>query len=304
MDIFLNGQFIAPENATIPFDDAGLQHGIGLFETMQAFNGVVFRLEEHLERLQKSATTLGLVRTLQTEPLAEAVEALLKHNGQTEARVRLTLTAGSTNLLRPPADTGSGSTPPGPTLMVVSEPPTQYDPQYFEQGILALIAPPSANPFDPMAGHKTLNYWNNLRTLRQAASAGAGEAIQLAVTNHIACGCVSNVFLVKDGALFTPIARGEEIDQGLPSPVLPGITRQAVLELAEDLDITVNKHMLSVEDLLNADEVFLTNSSWHLLPVTRIEKSKVAEGEVGEVTKQLRGELLKLIQRETASGDA
>jgi branched-subunit amino acid aminotransferase/4-amino-4-deoxychorismate lyase len=196
---------------------------------------------------------------------------------------------------------GDQPAPPLPTLLIVPSEPTAYDPAYFETGITVLIAPAGANPFDPMAGHKTLNYWPRLRTLRQAASVGAGEAIWLNVSNHLASGAISNLFLVKDGSLFTPYARGEEVEQALPAPVLPGVTRTAVIELAEKQNLRVVKRMLTVEDLLDADEVFLTNSSWHILPVTSVEKQTIADGKAGAITKQLRQALLELIAEETSA---
>jgi len=298
MDIYLNGEMIPAEKATVSLSDAGFTHAVGLFETMACVNGIVFRLIPHLQRLAQSAVELGLVRYLDHEPLAVAVKQTLKHNKIVDARLRLTLTAGDLNLLKP-ADSNSGG--PQPTLAIVPSEPTQYDPTYFEQGIQVLVAPPALSPFDPMAGHKTLNYWSRLRTLRQAASVGAGEAIWLMATNHIACGAISNVFLVKDGKLLTPIARGEEVEGGLPAPVLPGITRAAVLECAELAGIEAKRQMLTIEDLLEADEVFLTNSSWNLLPVRQVEKSDIGDGAVGPITRQLRAALLECIDRETSS---
>ena len=167
---------------------------------------------------------------------------------------------------------------------MVATDPIDYEPTYFESGITVIVGPALANPFDPLAGHKTMNYWSRLRTLRQAASVPCGEAIILNISNHLASGTVSNIFLVKAGHLLTPIARGEEVPGGLTAPVLPGVTRAAVLELGLDHDLTIEKRMLDIEDLLNADEVFLTNSSWHILPVTRIEKHPVGNGKVGSVT--------------------
>lgn len=296
MDVYLNGQMIPETEARIAFDDAGFQHAVGLFETMHARHGRVFRLRRHLDRLVGSAQELGLARTLDTEGIAAAVHDTLAHNQLERARVRLTVTPG-------PLSQRQAQTPesPSPTVLVHPQPPTEYDPVYFERGITVLIAPPAANPFDALAGHKTLAYWGRLRTLRQAAAADAGEAIWLSVSNHLASGAVSNIFLVRDGELHTPIARGEEADGALPAPVLPGVTRAAVIEIAESLNVTVHKQMLSVEDLLGADEVFLTNSGWHLLPVTRIENASVGDGQVGELTQRLRHDLLELIERETAS---
>jgi branched-subunit amino acid aminotransferase/4-amino-4-deoxychorismate lyase len=287
MDVYLNGRMVPIKEARVSVEDAGFQHAVGLFETMQAWNGIVFGLDEHLQRLATSAQELGLARELNIAPLAEAVRKTLQHNKLTEARLRLTLTAGEVSMLKPPA-----AEPPPPTLLIVASPPTQYDPAYFQQGVTVVIAPPAANPFDPLAGHKTLAYWGRLRTLRQAAAAGAGEALWLNVTNHLASGAVSNVFLVKDGSLLTPFARGEEVAAALPAPVLPGVTRAAVIDLAQQAAIPVQRRMLSVNDLLEADEVFLTNSSWLLLPVTKVEKKAIADGKVGPVTTKLREGLL------------
>jgi len=293
MDIYLNGQMIPHDQAQISVHDAAFQHAVGLFETMIARNGQVFRLDQHLSRLAQSAEILGLALTVDTEQLASAVAQTLEHNKLDEARVRLTVTPGPISLLK--AEDSST----GPTVLVVADQPTQYDPDYFESGILVVVGAACANPFDPLAGHKTLAYWGRLSTLRDAAALGAGEVILLNITHHLASGAVSNLFLVKDGVLLTPIARGEEVQGSLPAPVLPGITRQVVIELAQSQGVTVEQRMLSVDDLLNADEVFLTNSGWQLLPVTRVEKKKVGDQKVGPVSMKLRQALLEKIESET-----
>lgn len=298
MDVFLNGKMLPPDQARIPADDAGFQHAVGLFETMSAQNGQVFRLTQHMDRLCDSANTLGLSRDLNADALAEAVRMTIEHNRIDRARIRLTVTPGSLSLLSGKPGVSPG-TAPGTVLIQPGE-PTEYDPRYFEDGITVLIAQPGANPFDAMAGHKTLAYWARLRTLRQAATAGAGEAIWLNVSNHLAGGAISNIFLVKDGQLLTPIARSEESEKGLPAPVLPGITRAAVIELAEGLGVTVKHQMLSIDDLLDADEAFLTNSSWHILPVSRVEKSPIGNAKAGDLTRRLRTDLMNLIERETS----
>ena len=293
MNVFLNGKFLPIEQATIRVEDAGFQHAVGLFETMAAFHGKVFRLDRHLARLADSARQLGLAMNIDVHALASAVNATIEHNKIDRARIRLTITAGPISLLKPQID------PPLPTLLIVPSEPTVYAPAYFTDGITVLIAPPAANPFDALAGHKTLSYWGRLRTLRQAAALGAGEAIFLNVTNHLASGAVSNVFLIKDGTLLTPIARGEEPDGALPAPVLPGITRQAVIQCAEKMDMEIRREMLTVEDLLDADELFLTNSSWQVLPVSKVEKKIIGDGSAGPITTQLRESVLALIEDET-----
>jgi branched-subunit amino acid aminotransferase/4-amino-4-deoxychorismate lyase len=294
MDVYLNGQMLPPEQAHLRADDAGLLHAVGLFETMAAAHGRVFRLQPHLDRLAESAKALGLARELDVAELAEGVRKTLEHNGLEQARIRLTVTAG------PLIPAGEGQAPQR-TVLIQPSPPTQYDPSYFERGITAVIAQAAANPFDPMGGHKTLSYWPRLRSLRQAAEQGAGEAIWLNISNHVASGAISNLLAVKDGQLITPFARGEEVKDALPAPVLPGIMRQAVLELAEGAGIPVTRRMLSVEELLEADEVFLTNSSWLVLPVTQIEQKQIGGGKVGPITHQLRQELMETMEQETRS---
>ena len=300
MDTLINGNMFPPDEASVRVDDAAFQHAVGLFETMAATHRRVFRLNEHLARLARSAAELGLTRELDTAALGEAVRKAIEHNGAERARIRLTLTPGPISLLNHQAEQT-----PQPTVAVTATEPVGYDPRYFERGITVAIAGPLANPFDPLAGHKTLAYWGRLLTLRQAAAlpGGAGEAIWLNITNHLASGAVSNLFLVKDGTLYTPFARGEEVPEALPAPVLPGITRAAVIEIAEREKIPVKRKMLNVEDLLGADEVFLTNSSWLVLPVSRVEKKQIGgDGSgVGAITRELRRHLLELVDHETRS---
>jgi len=307
MDIYLNGHMLPPDQAALPISDSGFQHAVGLFETMQAHHGRVFRLDRHMARIAKSARQLGLVREMDTDALAAAVQKTIQHNQLTQARIRLTITPGTTPGNYPLRDRISSSSSPlkpqasslKPTLIIVAQEPTVYDPAYFETGITVIITLPAANPFDEMAGHKTLNYWQRLRTLRQSAAVEAGEAIWLNITNHLASGAISNVFLVRDGKLLTPIARGEEVEGALPAPVLPGITRQAIMEIARHEGIETETRMLSASDLLDSDEVFLTNSSWNVLPVTKVEKKSIGDGQVGDVTRSLRQKLLAMIEQET-----
>lgn len=296
MNIYLNGQIVPPDQALVSVEDAGLQHAVGLFETMSAHHGRVFRLDAHLDRLKRSAAELGLAAEMDTAPLADAIDQTLKANDLAEARLRLTVTAGTLSMLR--QDDGPAMQV-RQTVAVVPSEPTVFDEAYFQKGITVAIYGQGANPFDTTAGHKTTSYWARLRSLRQAAAVGCSEAIWLNVTNHLASGAVSNIFLVKDGRLLTPIARGEEQAEALPAPVLPGTTRGVVIELAVGMGVEVERRMLSVEDLLNADEVFLTNANWRVLPVTAVEKKPIGDGTPGPLTAQLRNDVLSLIERET-----
>jgi branched-subunit amino acid aminotransferase/4-amino-4-deoxychorismate lyase len=297
MQNYFNGQFYPADQPCLRADDAGFQHAVGLFETLQCHHGRAYRLEDHLARLAGSAADLGLFMSLDTEPLAQAVAQTVAHNGLDRARLRLTITPGTLSLLRPQPDEARARIVP--SVVIVPSESIKYDPAYFTQGVTVTVHGPLANPFDPTSGHKTLNYWPRLRALRQAASLGAAETIILNVTNHLAGGAVSNLLLVKGDALLTPIARGEEADGALPSPVLPGVTRGVMLGLAEQMGLRIERRMLTVTDLLEADEAMLTNSGWGVLPIARVERKDIGAGGVGQITQKLRSQLLEDIERAT-----
>lgn len=297
--VYINGRFVSADDARVSVFDAAVQHAVGLFETMQAFDGRVFQLDRHIQRLIDSAEQTALTRHLQYDGLCDLVRQTLAENQRTEARVRLTITGGDLSLLAAARSSGA----PGkaqPTVICSLTDPTEYPPTFFDEGVTLVIADAKANPFDPLAGHKTLNYWARLTSLADAAARQAGEALWFSVTNHLVGGAVSNVFLVKDEQLWTPIARGEEVEGALPSPVLPGTTRAAIIELAEAADLPVVRKMLSINDLLEADEMFLTNSSWQVLPAVRLEKETIGDGKVGPTTQRLREALLARIQHDCA----
>ncbi len=294
MLVWLNGQFIDRDNARISAFDAGFQHGVGLFETMLAQNKHVFRVADHMQRLKNSAKELLLSESLRVPALCEAIDHVVEKNELDRARVRLTITGGDLGALP-----SSGSSGQDPTILIVAQPPTEYPPGFFEQGVTVLIADGRVSPLDPMAGHKTLNYWSRIRALQGAAQRGAGEVLWFSVTNHVACGSVSNVFVVKNDTLLTPIAHGEEPEGALRAPVLPGITRSVILECAETLNVSIERKLLDINDIFDADEVFLTNSSWGVLPVTGVEQEKIADGQVGPMTRRLRDGWLETVEVET-----
>jgi branched-chain amino acid aminotransferase len=323
--VFLNGEFTTIDRATVSAFDAGLQHGVGLFETM--LGGAdddegpwIFRLQEHVERLCESARQTGLSADLRAAALADATLETVRRSGVERARVRLTVTGGDLNMLVRAREraasagrVGDGSGPGlshadhRPTVLIVAQPATRYPREMYERGVSVSIADMKVNPLDPLTGHKTLNYWPRLRELQVAAGKGCAEALVFQVTNFLSGGCVSSAFVVKDGRLITPIARGEETEHGagtpddtsrdsgeransksggvaLASPVLPGITREWVFDWANEHRVPVMRKMVTIRDVLGADEVFLTNSSWGVLPVVRVEAEAIAGGTVGRVS--------------------
>lgn len=312
--VFLNGEFVERGRAWVSAFDAGFQHGVGLFETLTACRRgervEAVHLPEHVSRIVESARALGLSDALRAGALEEAIDRTLEKAasdmpGVSRFRVRLTLTGGDLNMLEQGRG-GEGSPDQEPTVLIVVSPATHYPPEMFARGVAAMIADWKANPLDPFQGHKTLNYWPRLRELQRAAGHHASESIVFQVTNHVASGCVSNLFLVREGELLTPIARGEEQEVAIgdeeagtpgasdggaviPSPVLPGIARRWVMDWALSEGIEVRRRLLTIHDLLESDEVFLTNSSWGVLPVVRIEAEAVGRGGVGGISARLVG---------------
>ena len=308
MKIWINGSFVDEKEAKVGVFDAGFQHGVGLFETMIARNGRVFQAETHMNRLKESAAGLRLTEKLHVEPLIEALHLTLKENSQSDARMRLTITGGDLNMLQRTGEQGNTD----PTIVIQSQPPTQYPDAFFEKGVHVTLASGRVNPYEFGAGHKTLNYWSKLLNLQLAAMQQCGEALWLTPSATLAGGCVSNLFAVKDGTLFTPLARGEEDEQDEPSAVLPGVTRDVVITLADELGVGTSKQSMTLDDALDADELFLTNSSWGVLPVvgmrvsvregdqSQSQEQAIGEGQVGNMTTQLIASYTTKLNEETA----
>ncbi|MBN1772087.1 MAG: aminotransferase class IV family protein [Deltaproteobacteria bacterium] len=286
--VCLNGKLIPAEDARVSIYDAGFLHGVGLFETMRAYRGRVFRPRDHFDRLGASAQQLGLRIAPDSDELAQWLATLLDANELTDARVRLTATPGD---LRPTATTATvdPAAPPSGTLLITATSLTGYPDEFHQRGITVVIADTRANPHDPTAGHKTLNYFPRLLTLQRAQQKGAAEALWFTPANRLACGCISNVFAVKGDTVFTPPAQ---------PPVRPGITRNTVLDLCQQESIAVQETDLVIQDLLDADEIFLTNSIMELLPVCRVERHAVGQDKPGPVYKQLRDAYHRTVQQE------
>lgn len=314
--VWLNGEFVERDAARVSAFDAGFQHAIGLFETMLAADGRVFRLFEHLERLQRSARELGLSDSLHLNPLAEAVRRVAERSAEPRARVRLTVSGGSLGAMAAPSARGAnGASPTDPTILILAQRAVEHPEALFEQGALAVIGESRLSNLDPLAGHKTLAYWARLRELQRAARFGAAECLLFDTSNRLLSGAVSNVFLVREGRLLTPPARGESdagpTDAGdapvsmgeeaarawhaqapPPRAVLPGVTRAFLLAEAERMGLETVRGALTVDDMLGADEVLLTNSSWGVLPVCRIEGHVVGAGSPGPVARGARAKWL------------
>jgi len=265
-NVYLNGELVPASQATVSVSDAGLLHGASVFTTMLARNGVVFRLAGHLKRLFDTVEILGLRTDATIEELTAAADALLQANELASARMRITLTPGSLRGTRC-------------TTLVTADPLPDYPRCWYEDGIDVVVSSFKQSANDVTYGRKTGCYLPRVLARQEAAGKGAEEALWFTASNELAEACFNNVFLVLAGKVVTP---------PVDTPALPGIVRQAVIELCGGLDIDCDAEgKLTVREMLDADEVFLTGSCMGIRPVVRIERHAVGQEKPGEVTKRI-----------------
>lgn len=279
--VSLNGMLMPAEEARISVFDAGFMQGIGLFETMRAYDGHVFRLQQHLDRLTNSARALGWTVLPETEDLADNVRQVLSATAGADARVRLTVTTGSLHA-------GAADTPEL-TVVATAAPGERYPDECYIKGVTVVVSGYRQHASDPTIGHKTTSYFARLASLRAAHAQLAFEALWFTPEDYLAEGAISSVFVVRDECLLTP---------PLDTPVLPGITRAAVIELAVELDIPVREQPLTLGDVMASEEAFLTNSMMEAVPVVRIGREPIGNEKPGETTRKLAVAYGELIDRE------
>jgi branched-chain amino acid aminotransferase len=282
--VYVSGDFVPRKEARISALDAGVLLGAGLFETLRTYAGKPFRLGAHLARLRASGEFFRIfVRETDAE-ITATVARLLEANGVPDARVRLTATRG------PLAAAVDDDEAPPATLIITAGPMTPYPAELYEKGATVVVSDIRTSPDDPTVYHKTTGYLRNLLALHDAHRARATEALIFNTKGRLAEGSLSNVFIVSEGRLLTP-----SVEEGL----LAGITRAAVLELAAEVGVPAEQRPLAVREVLDADEMLLTNSIMELLPVGRVERKEIGDGRPGPVTKQLAAAYKALVARET-----
>jgi branched-chain amino acid aminotransferase len=269
MHIFLNRTIVPEQEAVVSVYDHGFLYGDGIYETMRSYNGVVFMLEKHLERLARSASFTKL-ELPEAGFITDAVYGTIEANRLSNAYVRVTVSRGKGPIGLDPALCKE------PTFVVVTEPFSEYPDHLYRDGVKLIIAETRRNLVEAVNPKiKSLNFLNNIFAKMEAKERGAYEAIMLNGDGVLAEGTVSNLFFVKDNLLCTPAA---EVG------VLDGITRETVISLAEKSGIRVSEGEFFPFDLFNASEVFFTNTTSEVMPVSQVE---LVEYKVGEVTKSL-----------------
>ena len=282
--VYLNGTLVSAQEAKISPFDRGFLYGYGLFETMRSYKGHVFRLDRHLARLKRSAALLALASELEAYDLEQAVYDTLEANRLKDARIRLTVSAGIGERGLAPPNLGSI------TVMVSAQKLDLPPPQVYRRGIRAAIVSTRRNSLSPLAQIKAANYLDSFVALSQAVALGAEEAILLNERGFVAECSTSNIFLVAKGLLLTP---------SVGSGILPGITREAVLELARTLRIEALEGEIAVAHLLGAEEAFLTTSVREIVPITSVDAKPIGSGRPGPVTGRLMAAYKELVERTT-----
>jgi len=287
--VWINGQFVPEDQAHLSLRDTGLLHAAGLFSTFRAKGGKIFRFNDHLARLRRSCEALFIPLIYKDEGLIAAAKEILQRNGLSDARMRLSVTRGTAQ-----QDPLHGLRL-SPTTFLTATAFESYPAEYYEKGMTVIaLDDQKLNPYDIQAGHKTLNYFSRLSALRDATQRGAGEALWFNVHNYLQSGSISNIFIIKNGTLITPPTRDDLLDpviaEKCPYPksaTLPGITRQVIFEIAAAEKIPIERAAININQVLEADEAFLTNSVMGIMPIARVERKAIGLDKPGAITRRL-----------------
>lgn len=283
LKIWINERFLDSKNANVSVFDRGFMYGDGLFETMRSYDGKVFRMMDHLDRLFRSFRVMRLKVPYDAKYLAGTVYATLGLNKLKDAYVRITVTRGDAT----PGLTAKDDS--NPNVVIFAKEFTNYPEHMYSRGISATIVNVRQNEHTPVTGIKSLNFLNYIIARFHAKDGGFDDAILKNSQGNIAEGATSNIFIVRQKELITP---------SLESGILPGVTRRVVLELARHVHLRARELRITEADLLGADEVFLTNSLVELLPVIKVGGRRIGSGKPGPATGALHSAYKRQVARE------
>ncbi|HWR43332.1 aminotransferase class IV [Sporomusa sp.] len=281
MVIYFNGRLVSAGNCIVSPLDHGFLYGHGLFETMRAYRGRVFRLEEHLKRLTEAAEYLCWPEIPGQAELSEAINSVLLQNHLQDASIRLTLSRGIGAARPDPTSCGQ------PTVVVYASPLPQPLPP---EGWCVATVKLRRNLSSPLVRIKSANYLDNMLAKAEAKCHNAQEAIMLNTDGFVAEGSMSNIFFVTGGRLITP-----DDDSG----ILPGVTRRVTIELAQATGIPVEMRQVTPGELAGADEIFLTSSIMEIIPVTVFDGNPIgATLAAGTITAKLQALYREIAEKE------
>ncbi len=273
MKVYIDGKYYDERNARVSVFDHGLLYGDGIFEGIRAYNGRVFKLKEHIDRLFCSAKAILLNLPMSHEDIMAAVVETCRRNKIRDGYIRLVVTRGIGTLGLNPNRCKN------PSVIIIAGKIQLYPQEFYQRGMEIVTVPTTRNLHSALnPAIKSLNYLNNVLARIEANIAGCEEAILLNAEGFV-CECTGdNVFIIKERHLFTP---------PLSAGALYGITRRVVMEMAEESGLTVSEPNLTRYDLFNADECFLTGTGAELVPIVKIDGRVIGEGKRGTVTEKL-----------------
>ncbi|MGR3311568.1 MAG: branched-chain-amino-acid transaminase [Candidatus Brocadiales bacterium] len=273
LKVYINGKLVPQEDAKISVFDHGLLYGDGVFEGIRSYNGNIFKLTAHIDRLYDSAKALALNISMTKEEIKAAIKDTLEANNLKDAYIRLVVTRGIGKLGLDPHKCSN------PQVIIITDTIELYPKKYYNDGLeVVTVATVRNHPeaVDPRI--KSLNYINNILAKIECLNAGAMEAVMLNRDGLVAECTGDNIFIVKGGILYTPPAY---------AGILKGITRDVVIELATEKGIVVKEELFSRYDLYVADECFLCGTAAELIPVVKIDARPIGTGKPGKVTTDL-----------------
>ncbi len=282
--VYFNGNFLKASDAHLSIFDHGFLYGDGVFESIRVYQGMPFAFEDHMDRFFKSAADISIQVPLVRSVILKAIEVLLDKNNLTDAQIRICLTRGEGDI---GLDT---SLCPNPTFVIIPHQWIGYPREYFERGVQIHMGSVTRVPTTSVpATIKSHNYLANVLAKAQARAAGCFDSVMINIEGYVAECSTSNIFLVQGGQVRTP---------ALTSGILEGVTRRAVMQLAEKKGIDVFETMILPEEIARADECFLTNTSMEILPVTHCDGSPIGMGMPGAVTLTLRKVFRQRVEEE------
>lgn len=273
MLIYIDGEFLPKAEAKVSVFDHGLLYGDGVFEGIRSYNGRVFKLDEHLERLYDSAKSIMLEIPISIETMKETVLETLRRNHLTEAYIRLIITRGVGDLGLDPDKC------PKPSIIIIADKIVLYPQKFYEDGLEIVTASVRRNYAEAINPRiKSLNYLNNILAKIEGKQAGAEEVLMLNAEGYVVECTGDNIFWIKNEILVTP-----PVHMG----ILEGVTRNSVINLARDAGIHVEERVFTRHDLYIADECFLTGTAAEVIPVVKIDRRAIGDGQPGKMTQRL-----------------
>jgi branched-chain amino acid aminotransferase len=280
--VYIDGKYYPKSQAKISVFDHGLLYGDGVFEGIRAYEGVVFRLKDHIDRLYSSAHTIMLNIPVGKEEMTKLVLETLRKNSLKDGYIRLVVTRGVGDLGLSPRKC------PKPTIIVITDTIVMHKTEAKEQGVTAMISWVKRDPVDATSHEiKSLNYLNSIMAKIEANISGVDEAICLDKNGYVCEGVAENIFMVKNEELFTPPSY---------TGALPGITAEAAKQIAKELGYEIAEKVITPYELFNADEVFFTGTATEIVPVREINKRAINDGKPGPITRKIIGEFAKLVR--------